>query len=178
MYAEPASRFVPPFNVTLTVAPVVWPFAASKLEVSTLNSCTAPAGGTNATRRPFAMFGDPSSVNSLPPVEPSAVMLDVPALSNGRENLRSPVNATPGTSRASTNGLPSESGIIWIRFSSITCPVDAVIVSSSGDSAVTETVSAIWPMSSTSGSDSLSATRTSIPWRTSFLNPDSSADTV
>jgi hypothetical protein len=81
---------VPLFSVTLTVAPAVWPLPASKLAVSTLNSCTAPAGGTNATRRPFAMFGEPSSVNSLPPVPPPVTMSEVPPLSNGRENLRSP----------------------------------------------------------------------------------------
>ena len=66
------------------------------------------------------MLGDPSSVNSLPPLAPSALIPDVPALSNGRENFRSPVNATPGTSRDSTNGLPSDSGIIEMRFSSMT----------------------------------------------------------
>ena len=65
---------MPLLSVTFTMAPAVWPSAASKLAVSTLNSCTAPAGGTNATRRPLAMFGDPSSVNSLPPVDPSALI--------------------------------------------------------------------------------------------------------
>ena len=47
----------------------------------------------------------------------------------------------PGASRASTNGLPSDSGIMLIRFSSITCPVDPLVVDSSGVSAVTEMVS-------------------------------------
>jgi hypothetical protein len=78
-------------SVTLTIAPAVWPSPASKLAVWTLNSCTAPAGGTNATRRPLAMFGEPSRENSLPPVDPSALIDEVPPLSNGRENFRSPV---------------------------------------------------------------------------------------
>ena len=34
----------------------------------------------------------------------------------------------PGASRASAKGLPSESGIIEMRFSSITCPVDPEVV--------------------------------------------------
>ena len=84
-------RLVPLFSVTFTLAPAVWPSPASKLAVETLNSDTAPAGGTNATRRPLAMLGDPSSVNSLPPVAPSALMAEVPPLSNGRENFKSPL---------------------------------------------------------------------------------------
>jgi hypothetical protein len=91
VYADPVNAFVPLLSVTLTLAPPVWPLPASKLEVSTLNSWTAPAGGTNATRRPLAMFGDPSSVNSLPPVAPPVTMPDVPPLSKGRENFRSPL---------------------------------------------------------------------------------------
>ena len=82
---------MPLLSVTFTIAPAVCPSAASKLAVFTLTSDTAPAGGTYATRRPFAMFGEPSSVNSFPPDEPSAVIDEVPALSNGLENFRSPV---------------------------------------------------------------------------------------
>ncbi len=82
---------MPLLSVTFTVAPAVCPCCASNVAVSTLNSWTAPAGGTNATRRPLAMFGEPSSVNSFPPEAPSAVIAEVPPLSNGRENLRSPV---------------------------------------------------------------------------------------
>ena len=67
------------------------------------------------------------------PGPPSAVKSDVPPLSNGRENFRSPWYATPGARRASTNGLPSESGISAMRFSSITCPAEPLRVSSSGD---------------------------------------------
>jgi len=91
VYADPVKEFVPLFSVTFTLAPPVWPLAASKLAVSTLNSCTAPAGGTNATRRPLAMLGEPSSVNSFPPVAPPVTMPDVPPLSNGRENFKSPL---------------------------------------------------------------------------------------
>ena len=86
---------MPLLSVTFTIAPAVCPSAASKLAVLTLNSDTAPAGGTYATRGTplalFAMFGEPSSVNSLPPDDPSAVIDEVPALSNGLENFRSPV---------------------------------------------------------------------------------------
>jgi len=76
---------------TLIVAPAVWPCCASNVALSTLNSCTASDGGTNATRLPLAMFGEPSSVNSFTPGAPSATTFVVPALSNGRENFRSPV---------------------------------------------------------------------------------------
>ncbi len=169
---------VPLFSVTFTIAPAVCPSAASKVAVPTLNCWTAPAGGTNATRRPLVMLGEPSSVNSLPPLAPSALMPDVPALSNGREKLRWPVNATPGTSRDSTNGLPSESGIIAIRFSSITCPVDADPSSSSGDPAITVTVSSTCPTSSRRSTTRRSPMRTSTRSRDSFLKPDSSATTV
>ncbi len=102
---------MPLLSVTFTVAPAVCPCCASNVAVSTLNSCTAPAGGTNATRRPLAMLGEPSSVNSLRPGPPSAVKSDVPPLSKGRENFRSPWYATPGARRARTKGFPSESGI-------------------------------------------------------------------
>ena len=87
----------------------------------------------------------------------------MPALSNGRENFRSPVNATPGTSRDSTNGLPSDSGSSAIRCSSITCPDDAELKSSSGVALVTEIVSSMPPSSSARSSVSRSPTRTSMP---------------
>ena len=82
---------MPLLMVTLTVAPAVWPCWASNDAVSTLNSETAPAGGTKATRRPLAMLGVPSRVNSLPPEAPSVTMPDVPPLSKARLNFRSPV---------------------------------------------------------------------------------------
>jgi hypothetical protein len=74
-------------------------------------------------------------------------MAEDPALSNGRENFRSPVNATPGTSRESVNGLPSESGNNAIRRSSITCPDEAEERSRSGVALVTEIVSSTPPSS-------------------------------
>ncbi len=171
------NRLVPLLSVTFTVAPAVWPCCASNVAVSTLNSCTAPAGGTKATRRPLAMFGDPSSVNSFLPGPPSAVKSDVPPLSNGRENFRSPWKETPGARRASTNGLPSDSGISEIRFSSITCPFEPLDVSSSGASAVTDTVSCMLPTSRCRSSSRRSPILTSMFSRTSFLNPESSAVT-
>jgi hypothetical protein len=81
------------------------------------------------------MFGDPSRVNSLAPGAPSATTFDVPALSNGRENFRSPVYAMPGARRVRMKGFPSESGSSEMRFSSMICPWEPLRVSRSGDSA-------------------------------------------
>ena len=75
----------------------------------------------------------------------------------------------PGASRASANGLPSDSGIIEIAFSPITCPVDPLVVASSGDSAVTETVSSIRPTSRVMLTSSLSPMLTWMPGRDDFL---------
>jgi hypothetical protein len=84
----------------------------------------------------------------------------------------------PGARRARANGLPSESGIIAITFSPITCPVDPVVVASSGDSATTDTVSSIRPISSDIPTSTRSPIRTSMPGRETFLKPESSAVTV
>jgi hypothetical protein len=84
----------------------------------------------------------------------------------------------PDARRASANGLPSDSGIIAIVFSPMTCPVDPVVVASNGDSAVTDTVSSIRPTSSVRVTSSFSPMRTSSPGRETFLKPESSATTV
>jgi hypothetical protein len=74
--------------------------------------------------------------------------------------------------------LPSDSGIIEIRFSSMTCPAEAEPISSSGDWAVTSTVSSSWPTSMLRSTTRRSPIRTSSPSRTDFLNPESSDATV
>jgi len=65
-----------------------------------------------------------------------------------------------------------------MRFESITCPSEPVEASSSGVVAVTSTVSAMAPGSRVRFRMSRSPTRTSMPLRTTFLKPDSSAPTA
>jgi len=98
-------------------------------------------------------------------------------LSKGRENFRSPVNATPGTRRDNTNGLPSESGSSAIRRWSITWPAEPVAASSSGAEPITSTSSARSPGSSCMLRVTRSPTRTSTA-RTIRLKPVSEALTV
>ena len=69
---------------TLIVAPEVWPVAASNEDVSSLNSSTASDGGTNPTRRPVPVTGEPSIVYSFCPTPPAVLNEDVPPLSKGR----------------------------------------------------------------------------------------------
>ena len=84
----------------------------------------------------------------------------------------------PGASRASANGLPSESGIIAIVFSPMTWPVDPDVVASSGDSAVTDTVSSIRAdVERQVDVELLADAHLDVLAATTFLKPESSAVT-
>src|SRR5690242_21271139 len=121
---------------TLTEPPPVWPYAASAWNASTLISCTASGGGLYATREFRVVSGEPSISNSLlwlgaPPIENP----DGPELSNGRENFGSEFGVTPYANWARTRGARPLIGIFSICRVLITCPVDAVAVSSMEPSA-------------------------------------------
>ncbi len=60
----------------------------------------------------------------------------------------------------------------------MTWPVEPDVVASSGDSAVTDTVSSILPISNVRLTSTFSPIRTSMPSRATFLKPESSAITL
>ena len=85
---------------------------------------------------------------------------------------------TPGENVAIVTTMPSLSGSSLIVRLSITCPIDADDVSSSGDSAFTSTVWFAWPISSATLIDTWSLTRTTMPLRVYVLKPGCSTLTV
>ena len=97
--------------------------------------------------------------------------------SNGRSSRADPVYETPLARPMSAYGSPCGVGSSEIRRASTTWPRDAFVVSISGVSAVTLTVSTDAPTSSGISSPSRSLTRTSTS-RTYFLKPESSTATV
>ncbi len=69
------------------------------------------------------------------------------------------------------------SGSSSIFFSSMTVPIEALAVSTSGASPVTRTDSSIWPTVSRTSTRDVLSTDTRTPWRTAVRNPCSVAVT-
>ena len=88
--------FVPALVVALIVAPVVCPYAASNVTVSSLNSSTASGGGAKPARRLVPVTGAPSIVYSFWPTPPKVKKFEVPPLSNSLRSAEDPVGAMPG----------------------------------------------------------------------------------
>src|SRR3954453_9550988 len=103
---------------------------------------------------------------------------DGPELSNGRENFGSEFGVTPNANCASVNGARPLIGMFSIWRELITCPVDAVAVSSIEPSADTVTDWSTVPTSRRMSRCSRSFVVTRTCWLTYFLNPGASAVTV
>jgi len=109
------------------------------------------------------------------PTPPDVVNEDVPPLSNGRRYSGWPVHCMPEAMPVSANGLRSENGRLASMLVSITRPEDAVVVSSSGTSPVTVTISATAATSISMLIMILEATFRVTPCVTFVLKPASSA---
>jgi hypothetical protein len=155
----------------------VWPAWASNALVCTLNSEIESEGGEKPTPRAFDVFGAPSMLNSLPPCTPFEMMPPRLPLSIGRLKCRSELSMMPGASRVSMYAVPSPSGSDAICLLSTVVPVIAVVVSSSGASAVTSTVSDRPPASIFTSTRAAPATRTWLLGMMTFLKPSSSTVT-
>ena len=125
------------------------------------------------------MLGTPSRVNSFeynwfPLVLNCEQALPKPAL---RWRILV-VFRTPGASNTSSKALPAWMGNSVRRRPSTTWPTETVVDSSSGGAATTSMVSFTLPTCNSRGMSRMSLTRTSIPDRSAFLKPASSAITL
>ncbi len=127
----------------------------------------------------MALFATPSSWKSLWRFSPPLIeKLTLSPLSNGRLNCGLPLKVTPVASVARLIGLRPTSGSSRMRSFSITCPREAVSASSSGESALTVTVSPTSPTSRLTSKVALSAVCSSTMSLCARLNPWASTVTV